>query len=161
MSAEEWVLKFAVTPLGTAIDVACVRWLGHSLVSALFARSTGVEYNPPLLLVATGRRSGRKRPVVVPFFPAGPGRIAVVGSKGGAPKDPYWVENLRAEPQAEVHLARRRRRVRARVAEGAERAELWDAITKRAAVYLDYETRAAGQREIPVVVLESPDGPLP
>src|SRR5262249_51254082 len=82
----------------------------------------GVAYNRPLVLVAVGRRTGRERSVVLPFFPTGGRGIAVVGSRGGAPTDPYWARNLRAHPEAHVSLRRREDRVRARLSEGEERA---------------------------------------
>ena len=150
----ERVTGFAVTPGGAALDRFCVRWLGHSPVSWLFARGSGQSYNVPLLLTATGRKSGSPRSVVLPYFPA-ESAIAVVGSRGGLPADPHWVKNLRAEPRCEIVLARRRQRRRARIAAGEERARLWDAITARAPVYLDYQERARAHREIPVVVLEA------
>ena len=154
MAFLERVTGFAVTPAGAALDRFCVRWLGHSPVSWLFARGSGQVYNVPLLLTATGRSSGLPRSVVLPYFPAG-AEIAVVGSKGGVPEDPYWVRNLRADPRCEIYLGRRRHRKRARVASGEERARLWEAISERAPVYLDYQERAREHREIPVVVLES------
>jgi len=150
----ERVTGFAVTPGGAALDRFCVRWLGHSPVSWLFARGSGQAYNVPLLLTATGRKSGAPRSVVLPYFPA-ESAIAVVGSRGGSPTDPHWVKNLRAEPRCEIVLARRRQRRRARIASGDERARLWDSITARAPVYLDYQERARAHREIPVVVLEA------
>lgn len=150
------VTGFAVTPGGAALDRFCVRWLGHSPVSWLFARGSGQAYNVPLLLTATGRKSGLPRSVVLPYFPAREG-VAVVGSRGGLPTDPHWVENLRAEPRCEVILGRRRHRRRARIASGEEREFLWSQISARAPVYLDYQERARAHREIPVVVLEAAD----
>ena len=158
MKGTELAVKFAVTPTGAAVDVFCVRHFGHSPVSWLFARSGGVAYNRPLVLVAIGRRTGRERPVVLPFFPTGGRGVAVVGSRGGAPSDPYWALNLRAHPEAHVSLHRREHRVRARLSEGEERARLWKEIVERAPVYAEYQERARGHREIPVFVLERSDG---
>ena len=158
MKGSELAVKLALTPTGAALDRLCVRHLGHSPVSWLFARSDGVPYNRPLLLVTRGRRTGRERSAVLPWFDAGEGRIAIVGSRGGAPRDPHWARNLRAQPAASVHAGRREHRVRARLAQGAERAALWEAIVARAPVYAEYQERARGQREIPVFVLERADG---
>ena len=91
-----------LTPLGAAFDRWCVRFLGESPVSWVFARSEGVAYNPPILLTTRGRKSGEPRTVVLPHFRAAPGRIAVVGSRGGMPTDPYWARNLRAHPHATI-----------------------------------------------------------
>jgi len=154
----ELAVKFAVTPTGAAVDGFCVRHFGHSPVSWLFARSGGVAYNRPLLLVAVGRRTGRERPVVLPFFPTGGPGVAVVGSCGGAPVDPHWARNLRAHPDARISLRRGEHRVRARLAQGEERARLWPEIVERAAIYAEYQERAKAHREIPVFVLERADG---
>ena len=152
MSGSDWVVRFAVSRTGAALDVFGVRYTGHSLVSFLFARTFGGPYNRPLLLETTGARTGKRRRAVLPYFPAG-GAIAIVGSRGGAPSDPHWVHNLRANPGAGVRIGRKLRRVRARIAEGDERAKLWAEIAERAPVYLTYQERAK-TREIPVVVLD-------
>ena len=153
MSSSARVIQFAVSPLGANIDRQTVRWTGWSLVNFLFSRATGQPYNAPLLLTATGARTGKPRRVVLPFFPAGDA-IAVVGSRGGMATDPYWARNLRKTPQATIHIRRNARRVHARVAQGEERADLWKAITAQAPVYLDYARRAAQHREIPVFILD-------
>ena len=44
-------------------------------------------------------------------------------------------------------------RARARVAEGSEREDLWNQLAEIYPPYLDYQ-KYAGDREIPVVVLE-------
>ena len=154
MPSSARVIQFAVSPLGAAIDRQTVRWSGWSLVNFLFSRATGQPYNAPLLLTATGAKTGKPRRVVLPFFPAGDA-IAIVGSRGGMPTDPYWARNLRKTPQATIHIRRARRRVTARLAQGEERSDLWEAITAQAPIYLDYAQRAARHREIPVFILEN------
>ncbi|MEZ4334423.1 MAG: nitroreductase/quinone reductase family protein [Myxococcota bacterium] len=158
MKLSQVAVRLAVTPIGAAFDRFCVRWLGHSPVSWVFARSEGVDYNPPLLLTTRGRKTGARRTVVLPYFSAGKGRVAIVGSRGGMPTDPHWARNLRAEPRATIFLRRRSVEVEAKLAEGDERALLWDTITTRSPVYLTYQDRAAGHREIPVFVLTARDG---
>lgn len=158
MKLSQVAVRVAVTPFGAAVDRLCVRWLGHSPVSLVFASSEGVAYNAPLLLTTRGRRSGQKRTVVLPYFAAGKGRIAIVGSRGGMPTDPYWALNLRADPAATIFLRRESIAVEAKVAEGNERALLWESITARSPVYLTYQERARGKREIPVFVLSARDG---
>ena len=158
MKGTEIAVKLALTPAGAAVDRFCVRHLGHSPVVWLFTRSDGVAYNRPLLLVTLGRRTGTERPVVLPYFEAGGGRITIVGSKGGLPTDPHWARNLRAHPEASVVVGRREHRVRARVAQGEERAHLWREIVQRAPVYAGYQERAKAHRELPVFVLERTEG---
>jgi len=158
MKLSQVAVRFAVTPFGAAVDRFCVRWIGQSPVSFIFARSEGVDYNAPLLLTTRGRTTGKNRTVVLPYFMAGKGRIAVVGSRGGMPTDPFWARNLRADPHATIFLRRRSIPVEATVAEGAERRTLWESITARSPVYLTYQKRATGHREIPVFVLTARDG---
>lgn len=158
MKLSQVAVRFAVTPFGAAFDRLCVRYIGESPVSMIFAHSEGVDYNAPLLLTTRGRKSGEKRTVVLPYFSAGKGRIAIVGSRGGLPTDPHWARNLRADPSATIFLRRRSVAVEAKIAEGSERATLWESITTRSPVYLTYQKRADGHREIPVFVLTARDG---
>jgi len=156
MKPTEWVVRLAVSRPGFVLDQWTVRHLGHSPVSWLFGRADGTPYNAALLLTAIGAKTGRERSVVLPYFPAGDD-ICVVGSRGGAPTDPYWARNLRANPRAQVRIRRRVHEVVTHVAHGDERAALWGPITARAPVYLEYQQRAEGHREIPVFVIQGVD----
>jgi deazaflavin-dependent oxidoreductase (nitroreductase family) len=154
MKLTDLVVRIAVSPAGAAFDCHVVRFTGHSLVTHVFARAHGVDYNAPLLLSTIGARSGKRRSAVLPKFEVG-SKLAVIGSKGGAPTDPHWVYNLRANAQVWIRVGRKLRPARARIAKGDERAELWREITALAPVYLSYQENCAQTREIPVVVLES------
>jgi len=152
MKLSESVVRLVVSPAGAALDRFVVRWTGHSLVSWVFARAAGIEYNAPALVTTIGARSGRRRTVVLPTF-AVRDSLCVVASRGGAPSDPHWAHNLRANPRAWLRANRRLRAVHAHFAKGDEREALWAAVTERAPVYLEYQRRAEPHREIPVVVL--------
>lgn len=158
MKLSEWAVRLAVTRTGAAFDRICVRLFGESPVSWIFAWSEGVEYNPPILVTTRGRKTGATRTVVLPHFTAGPGKIAVVGSRGGMPTDPHWAKNLKAHPEAQIWIDRREVEVTAHVAEHEERVPLWESITRRSPVYLEYQERARAHRELPVFVLEAKDG---
>lgn len=158
MKLSQLAVRLAVTPFGAALDRWCVRFFGESPVSWVFAKSEGVDYNPPILLTSRGRKSGRPRTVVLPHFDAGPGRIAVVGSRGGMPVDPHWARNLKAHPEAKIWIDRREVDVDVILVEGEARVPLWASITKRSPVYLTYQQRARAHREIPVFVLTAKDG---
>lgn len=106
---------------------------------------------PVLLLTTTGRRSGEPRTAPVVFGRHG-GDLVVVGSNAGNERPPAWALNLRSEPAAEVEIRGERRRVRARVTEGAERERLWTWINEEYAGFADYALRT--DRGIPVFVLE-------
>jgi len=104
-----------------------------------------------LLLSTVGRRSGEPR--TTPLIHRTDGdRWIVVASKGGAPANPSWYENLRANPEATVEVLAETVPVRASTAEGEERARLWSLMTEVWPAYEDYQART--EREIPVVVLE-------
>ena len=103
-----------------------------------------------LLLSTQGRRSGEPR--TTPLIHRTDGeRWVVVASKGGAPANPGWFENLKAEPQATIQVQGEEVPVRATVAEGEERARLWSQMAEVWPAYDEYQART--DREIPVVVL--------
>ncbi len=106
---------------------------------------------PVLLLTSTGRRSGQARTAPVVYL-GQEERLIVIGSNAGNPKAPAWSLNLKANPDAEVEIKGRRQKVRARVAEGEERAQLWSAMNAQYAGFEDYEERTS--RDISVFVLE-------
>lgn len=147
--------RLMMTPRGLALDRWLVRWTGYSLLNLIFARQAGYPPRPALCLVTKGRRSGVWHPVALPYFVLD-GRVYVVGSKGGAPDDPFWVSNLRAEPTVTVYLRRQRHEARARVIEGMERENLWQRIVTMVPTYAEYEKRTV--RKIPVVLLENLTG---
>jgi deazaflavin-dependent oxidoreductase (nitroreductase family) len=117
------------------------------------AGSVGGPYEgaPLLLLTTTGARSGRAHTTPLMYL-VDAGRLVVFGSKGGAPSNPDWYWNLRANPHATVEVGEETLPVRATVAHGDERRRLWDAQTAVRPQFLDYAARTA--REIPVVVLD-------
>jgi len=104
-----------------------------------------------LLLSTRGRRSGETRTTPLIERTDGDGWV-VVASKGGSPENPAWYENLKADPDAEIQVRAERVPVRARTAEGEERARLWRKMVEVWPAYDSYQQRTS--REIPVVVLE-------
>lgn len=106
---------------------------------------------PTLLLDHRGRRSGTWFTTPVLYMPDG-SRTVVVASMGGLPKQPQWYRNLRVNPDTTVRVGSEVRRVRARTADAAERAQLWPRLV---ATYADFDTyQSWTDREIPVVLLE-------
>jgi deazaflavin-dependent oxidoreductase (nitroreductase family) len=104
-----------------------------------------------LLLTTTGRKSGARRSVILNYFPHG-SAFVVIASNVGADHDPLWWQNLKAHPDAEVRIGRKRAAVRAREAQDTERQLLWAKIVERDPSYAEYERRT--KRRIPVVLLE-------
>ncbi len=141
------------------LDVWAVRCTGSSFFMWLFARRAGLAKDPDfkskqaqaLVLVTKGRKSGRRRSVVLPYFTID-GKTFVVGSKGGASDDPDWVWNLRKTPAALAYVQRRPRLVTTRFADAAERVRLWPQLVALAPTYAGYQQGTS--REIPLVIIE-------
>jgi deazaflavin-dependent oxidoreductase (nitroreductase family) len=106
---------------------------------------------PILLLTTTGRKSGEPRTAPVLYLADGD-RFVVINTNAGNAKTPAWSLNLRANPEAEVEVGRKRVEVRARLAEGDERAELWRRHMEQYSGWEFYESKL--DREIGVFVLE-------
>jgi deazaflavin-dependent oxidoreductase (nitroreductase family) len=104
-----------------------------------------------LLLDHVGARSAERRTTPLVYMPDGE-NLLVVASKGGHPRDPAWMHNLRANPETTVQIGRRRIPVRAREADAAERERLWPAAAAYNRHWARYRTRTS--REIPFVLLE-------
>ena len=106
---------------------------------------------PVLLLTTTGRKSGQQRTAPVVYLADGENCI-VIGSNAGNQKAPAWSHNLVANPEAEIERGADKQRVRARVAEGEEREELWRKMNEQYSGFDDYT--ALTKRDIRVFVLE-------
>jgi deazaflavin-dependent oxidoreductase (nitroreductase family) len=111
---------------------------------------------PMLLLDHVGAKSGvvRTSPLLyIPIAESEGDDVFIVASKGGYPKNPAWLYNLRAHPETTVQIGRERRAVRAREASPQERERLWPKALELYPTYADYQARSKG-RQIPLVVLE-------
>jgi len=106
---------------------------------------------PILLLHHTGAKSGKVRVNPLAYRAEGD-RLVVFASKGGAPTNPDWFHNLRANPRATVEVGTETRDVRARVAEGEERERIWSKQKESMPGFAEYEKKT--KRTIPVVILE-------
>ena len=104
-----------------------------------------------LLLHTRGAKTGRDR--VHPLMYQEKGEdVVVFASYAGAPAHPAWYHNVLAQPEVEVEIGTETVPMRARVAEGDEREELWERQKQLAPGFADYELKTT--RQIPVVVLE-------
>lgn len=142
--------------LSMAIPDWALRWVGKYNVP-IYRATRGkiggrVGRAPVLLLTSKGRKSGQMRTAPVLYRAADGDRLVVIGSNAGNAKSPAWALNLVANPDAEVQVGPQKRRVRARVAEGAERDELWRHMTDQYSGFDDYRGRTV--RDIRLFVLE-------
>src|SRR5215510_4472188 len=118
--------KTGKTPAWVAEHLRMYRESGGAEGHLFDATIAGVPGLVPCLLLTTiGRRSGEKRTSPLFYTTAGDAYV-IIGSKGGADTQPDWYLNLRANPQAEVQVAREHFTVRARVATGKEREQLFE-----------------------------------
>jgi deazaflavin-dependent oxidoreductase (nitroreductase family) len=78
-----------------------------------------------MLLTTTGAKSGQPRTAIVTYSRDGDAYV-VARSKGGAPTDPHWFDNLRANPDVTAEAEGKVFNARSQVAEGADRDRLWE-----------------------------------
>ena len=115
-------------------------------------RDTGI---PIAVFWTRGAKTGKVRKNGLMRVEHG-GAYAMVGSQGGAPKDPAWVANLRAHPdQVTVQDGPEPWDGVAREVTGEEKRQWWE---RAVAVYPEYERyQQRTDREIPVFVVERAD----
>ena len=141
LADRSWPLLRRAMGVHTTIYRASNGLIGHRVPGA-----------PPMLLLDhVGARSGVKRTSPLVYGRDGE-NLVLVASKGGYPKNPAWLHNLRANPDTRVQVGSQIRNVRARVAEGEERERLWRLMVGVYAGYEGYRKRT--EREIPLVVLQ-------
>ncbi|HTK93820.1 MAG TPA: nitroreductase family deazaflavin-dependent oxidoreductase [Verrucomicrobiae bacterium] len=110
-------------------------------------RDTGL---PVIIVTHTGNKTGAIRKTPLMRVKDGANYI-LVGSVGGAPTNPVWVYNLRANPAVEIRDLTMVQPMRVReVQDDAERARLWDLAVAAFPPYADYQAKTA--RKIPIFV---------
>jgi deazaflavin-dependent oxidoreductase (nitroreductase family) len=106
---------------------------------------------PMLMLDHIGARSGRHFESVLGYMQRGQD-IVIVASKAGQDTNPAWLYNLRANPEVEIQIGRKRNLVQAREVEGEERNRLWAELIAFNPIWSRYQQRT--KRLIPLIVLE-------
>jgi deazaflavin-dependent oxidoreductase (nitroreductase family) len=110
-------------------------------------RDTGL---PVVIVTMRGRSSGKLRKVPL-MRVEHDGEYALIGSVGGAPKDPTWVANLRADlHNVMVQDGPAPFDVDVREVSGAEREAWWARAVEAFPNYAEYQART--ERTIPVFV---------
>ena len=114
------------TLLDTGLPVVIVTHKGHK---------TGAIRKTPLMRVKDGNS------------------YVLVGSQGGAPKDPAWVHNLRVDPHIELRDEAVVGPMDVReIKDATERARLWGLAVAAYPPYADYQAKT--ERQIPLFVAE-------
>jgi deazaflavin-dependent oxidoreductase (nitroreductase family) len=104
-----------------------------------------------LLLTTTGAKSGQERISPLAYFRVDD-KLIIIGSFAGAPVNPAWVHNLRANPQAHVEVGTDAFDVTARELAAAEREELFPKVTAVAPGFAEYQAKTS--RVIPLFELQ-------
>ena len=112
-------------------------------------RDTGL---PCIIVTHTGNKTGSIRKTPLMRVKDGDSYV-LVASKGGAPKNPEWVYNLRTDPYVELRDATEVQAMRVREVEDAEeRARVWALAVEAFPPYEEYRNKTS--RTIPVFIAE-------
>ncbi|NHN56963.1 nitroreductase family deazaflavin-dependent oxidoreductase [Calidifontibacter sp. DB0510] len=98
-----------------------------------------------------GAKTGKLRRVPLMRVEHG-GSYLAVASKGGAPENPAWFNNIVAHPEVDLQDGTEHHELVARRLSGAERAEWWERAVAAYPPYAEYQTKT--DREIPLFVCE-------
>jgi len=115
-------------------------------------RIGGKAFGMPVLMLSTiGRKSGKVRTTML-TSPVQDGEdVIIIASYGGDNRHPTWFLNLRDNPEVEITMQGRTRKMKAHVATAEEKEALWPRVTGKYRGYASYQTRT--DRDIPVVIL--------
>ncbi len=112
-------------------------------------RDTGL---PVIIVTNRGNQTGAIRKTPLMRVKDGDNYV-LVGSQGGAPKNPVWVYNLRADNSVEIRDETAVYAMRVReVEDDAERSRLWELSVAAFPPYAEYQERTT--RKIPVFIAE-------
>ena len=112
-------------------------------------RETGL---PVIIVTNRGNKTGAIRKTPLMRVKDGDSYV-LVGSQGGAPKNPVWVYNLRADASVEIRDETDVYPMRVReIEDDPERARLWDIAVAAFPPYAEYQDKTA--RKIPVFLAE-------
>jgi len=112
-------------------------------------RDTGL---PVIVVTHRGNKTGAIRKTPLMRVKDG-NNYVLVGSVGGAPKNPVWVQNLRANPSVELRDLTVVQPMNVReVTDEKERARLWKVAVAAFPPYEEYQAKTS--RQIPLFVAE-------
>jgi deazaflavin-dependent oxidoreductase (nitroreductase family) len=103
-----------------------------------------------LLLHTTGAKSGKQRLSPLAYLTIDD-KLLIIGSYAGAPKDPAWVHNLRADPKAHIEIGTDSYDVAVRELPDDERVAAYPKVTEIAPVFAEYQANTT--RAIPLFEL--------
>lgn len=109
------------------------------------------EGKPLLLLHNVGAKSGTDFVTPLVYLDDGGNRV-IFASKGGAPNNPGWYHNLKANPAVSIEIGTDTVDVTAEEATGEERDRLYSIQEEQQPQFAEYAQKT--DRKIPVIVLK-------
>ena len=139
---------------GLVADTAALDTFNRAIVEE-FRANGGVVGGPfagstLLLLHTQGAKTGQSRLSPLAYLTID-GRMLIVGSYAGAPKNPAWVHNLRARPKAYIEVGTDAYDVDVRELPDDDRAATYAKIIDVAPVFAEYQAKTS--RAIPLFEL--------
>jgi deazaflavin-dependent oxidoreductase (nitroreductase family) len=114
------------------------------------AEGTELQGKRVILLTTVGARTGKLRKTPLMRVEHN-GEYAIVASLGGAPKNPVWYYNVKANPRVELQDGTKSGEYVAREVFGDEKAVWWERAVQVWPDYANYQKNT--ERQIPVFVL--------
>jgi deazaflavin-dependent oxidoreductase (nitroreductase family) len=114
-------------------------------------KAGGMFEGMPLVLVHNvGAKSGKEYVTPLVYLADGDD-VVIFASKGGAPENPGWYHNLKAEPNVSIEVGDQKLDALATEVTGDERDRLYSAQEAAQPQFAEYATKT--DRKIPVIVL--------
>jgi deazaflavin-dependent oxidoreductase (nitroreductase family) len=114
-------------------------------------KAGGILEGVPLVLVHNvGAKSGKEYVTPLVYLADGDD-VVIFASKAGAPENPGWYHNLKAEPNVSIEVGDKKLDVLATEATGDERDRLYSTQEATQPLFAEYATKT--DRKIPVIVL--------
>ncbi|WP_433557052.1 nitroreductase family deazaflavin-dependent oxidoreductase [Pseudonocardia xinjiangensis] len=141
-------------PLTGEYEISPVGWVRdqtEKIFETGTTESVDIKGRKVILLTTRGAKSGKLRKVPL-MRVEHDGRYAIVASLGGAPKNPVWYYNVKADPHVELQDGTVSKDYVAREITGDEKATWWERAVEAYPDYADYQEKT--DRQIPVFLLE-------
>jgi deazaflavin-dependent oxidoreductase (nitroreductase family) len=109
------------------------------------------EGSPMIIVHHVGAKTGVERETPLVYFAEDDGRLIIIASKGGAPENPAWYYNLKANPTIEVEVGTEKFAVAVDEVTGDERDRIWKRVVAERPGFGEYQEKTS--RLIPVLRL--------
>jgi deazaflavin-dependent oxidoreductase (nitroreductase family) len=109
------------------------------------------EGMPMILVTMKGAKSGKAYTMPLVYSKDGD-RYVIIASMAGAPNNPDWYHNIKANPEVTLEIGTERFQAKATITSGEERERLFNAQAAIMPIFNDYRKKTS--REIPVIALE-------